>query len=153
MHMSRGLAAARSLAIALVANHALVSRSSLLPQRRTPRVDEVLRDHAEAFALRNPFPSRLPRGGHRLTKEQGDASRDSEVEFAPRAHLPLLVRIELATQLDAGHPLRGGDHVLDVAIRRMRGHEPRLLVREPHIERAMPASAPREEPVEQDTGL
>src|SRR3954468_10125581 len=107
MHMSRGLAAERCLAIALVANHDLVSRSSLLPQRRTPRVDEVLRDHAEAFALRNPFPGRLPCGGDRLTKEQSDASGDPEVEFPPRAHLPLLVHVELATQLDAGHSLRG----------------------------------------------
>src|SRR3954468_4220717 len=131
MHMSRGLAAERCLAIALVANHDLVSRSSLLPQRRTPRVDEVLRDDPEAFALRNPFPGRLPCGGHRLAKEQGDASRNPEVELPPRAHLPLLVRVELATQFVTGHPPRPPNALPQVATRGMRGPEPPFLVREP----------------------
>src|SRR5438132_2821859 len=128
--VSRRPTAAWHLAESPIARQDPPLRCALLLQRRFPRVDEVLCDPPEALARRNPFPRRLAGRRECHCEQRRHPARRAKIEITPRAHLPLLVPLELAPQLDAGHRLRDAGELVYRGVVRLPGDEPRLLVRD-----------------------
>src|SRR3954469_24511281 len=114
-----------------VARERLFRYRPTLSKSDAPGVDEVLGDGLQAFARRQPPTSGLSRGSESRGDQDAHANRDPHVELAARAHLPLLPRLVMALELDAGHRPGDGELGLDGPVRGVRRDEPGLLVRDP----------------------
>src|SRR6266496_6166509 len=95
---------------------------------------------------REPASFGRSRGAERLAEKRSDPLRSADGELAPRAHLRIVLRLDLAAQGDAGRLLGADDPALErVPVCRVRD-EARLLVRDPPRRHSLPQPRKRVEP-------
>src|SRR6266496_2970179 len=95
---------------------------------------------------REPASFGRSRGAERLAEKRSDPLRSADGELAPRAHLRIVLRLDLAAQGDAGRLLGADDPALErIPVCRVRD-EARLLVRDPPRRHSLPQPRKRVEP-------
>src|SRR4051812_39965905 len=127
VRMRRGPRALRIQTEPAVARERLFRYRPTLSKSGAPGVDEVLSDGLQAFAGRQPPTSGPSRGSEGGGDQDAHANRDAQVDLAARAHLPLLPRLVMALELDAGHRPGGGELSFEGPLRGVRRDEPGLL--------------------------